>query len=310
MMELKEEMKEREHQIEAIRQYNQNKRNVYNARLSKFLRLYPYRENDEDYGMDKFYRTVNTADFDKLNFLIELFNEENRYWNSCYVLRNCNRMLYEHIIKILTKMHDSLVIKAADFTNASDEECKYDDPEDYISNDWGKQAEREVEYVLKWLTDDYVTIKKDCTSKYGNNCIMLSNDKFIDESQEYDHIVIGPQGIFLVETKNYSGKLYIDSAGNWIRMKNGDNQWVSENNPVQQVNRHHILMESIVGSNVPIIDVICLAHPNLIVSGQENSKIPVVKKDLLGDFIMNYKQPTLSKDEIEKIFFEIQAHKM
>lgn len=301
------ERAQRERQLIAIREYNRRKKSVYDARLAKFLKLYPYFDKSAYSSLDKFYRTVHAADFDKLNTFIESFNEENAYWNTYYVLKNCNNNIHNHIIAVLNKMHESLALRINDVDFEEEEE---DDKSESYVNSWGKKGEREVDYVLKWLTDEYVMIEKDCNSKYGGDCILLENARFIDEDQEYDHIVIGPQGIFVIETKNYSGKLYIDNAGNWMRMKKGESDWSSEINPTQQVNRHHVLLESIVGSNVPIIDVICLAHPDLMVAGQENSKITVVKKDLLGDFVMNYPGKVLTPDEIEAIEHQIDLRKV
>ena len=38
----------------------------------------------------------------------------------------------------------------------------------------------------------------DCESKYRYNCIMLKNASFIDEPQEYDHILVTPSGISIL----------------------------------------------------------------------------------------------------------------
>lgn len=297
------EEKERMRQIEAIRSHNLMKKQVFNARLDKFLKLYPYTSNYDD-CIEKFVNVVDEANEDTLNKLILLFNEENKYWSTYYALHNCSNNMYQHIMKVLKLMHNNLSIKIQQLENSHDEK----DIE--IISEWGKQGEKEVEYVLKWLTDDYYVIEKDCKSKYSERCILLKNLEFIDENQEFDHIVVGPQGIFLIETKNYSGKLHVDNQGNWIRMKKNEDEWTPEINPLQQVTRHHVLMESIVGSNIHIIDVICLSHPDIITSGLENSKVSVVKKDMLGDFIMKYPGRTLNKYEIEDIVYQINKHKI
>ena len=44
-----------------------------------------------------------------------------------------------------------------------------------------------------------------------------------------------------------------------------------------------------------------------MISGQGNSFIPVVKKDLLADFIVNYKSAGLTASDIENIRTEIEA---
>ena len=70
-----------------------------------------------------------------------------------------------------------------------------------VGGSWGKPGEKAVDYVLKWLPAGYHTITKDCTGKYGKGMILLKNPAFSDEPQEFDHLVIGPQGIFNIETK-------------------------------------------------------------------------------------------------------------
>lgn len=44
-------------------------------------------------------------------------------------------------------------------------------------------------------------IEKDCDGKYSDNIILIENPSFSDEPQEFDHLVIPPQGIFNIETK-------------------------------------------------------------------------------------------------------------
>ena len=80
----------------------------------------------------------------------------------------------------------------------------------------GQTGEKEVDYALKWLDKSYITVPKILNKKLGIETIDLYNPEFTDESQEYDHIVIGKQGVFVIETKYYSGTLIIDSNGNWV----------------------------------------------------------------------------------------------
>ncbi len=151
----------------------------------------------------------------------------------------------------------------------------------------GTIGEKEVEYALKWLDKDYLIVDKNSIGKYGENTVMLNNPAFLDEPQEYDHIIIGKQGVFLIETKNYAGKLIVDSQGNWIRIRK-DGAEEGERNPLQQIRRHEKLLKSILHQSVPIISVICMAHPKMIIEGSENCVIPIVKSDMLVEFIENY----------------------
>lgn len=178
-----------------------------------------------------------------------------------------------------------------------------------LCNTWVQIVHFILRQFLKWLPNSYCVIEKDCVGKYSDNIILLENPVFSDESQEFDHIVVGPQGIFNIETKNYSGKLFIDKAGNWNRMKKGETDWIAEENPAQQLFRHHILLQSIVGGQIPIIDVICMSHPSIMINGQENSRIPVIKKDLLADYIVSYRNVNLSRNIIEEVANKINLAK-
>ena len=172
--------------------------------------------------------------------------------------------------------------------------------DEYLDNKKnGVIGEKEVEYALKWLDSSYVRIPKTSEGKYGEKSIVLYNPDFIDESQEYDHIIIGKQGVFLIETKNYAGKLIVDKYGNWRRIKK-DGVEEGERNPIQQLRRHEKLLRSIIGDDIPIISIICMAHPKMIIEGVENCSVPLVKSDLLVEYIENYggKRPVLKEKAI------------
>lgn len=172
----------------------------------------------------------------------------------------------------------------------------------------GRKGEEAVEYAIKWLKPEgYRSIAKDCLSKYGSVSIILKNADYIDEAQEFDHIVIGENGIFIIETKNYAGVISVSAEGDWIQEKDGVCKGIK--NPVQQCNRHHGIIKSIVG-NVPITSIICIANDSAIIKGRENCEIPIVKVELLQDFIKRVKtERQLSEPEIEDIIKKIQVKK-
>lgn len=110
----------------------------------------------------------------------------------------------------------------------------------------GKKGEEDVEYVIKWLrADGYKSIFRDCLTKYGNAGIVLKNEDYINEEQEFDHIVVGKNGVFLIETKNHSGTISINSSGDWTQEKADTLKGIK--NPVQQCDRHSKLIKSIIG---------------------------------------------------------------
>lgn len=170
----------------------------------------------------------------------------------------------------------------------------------------GESGEKEVEYALKWLDRDYIVMSGKSDYKGHKGKILLYNAQFIDEKQEFDHIVIGKQGVILIETKNYAGKIEIDQNGNWIRTKKGGIK-VGERNPIQQIRRHEKLVKSIV--DVPVMSVICLANSQVIIEGIQNSKVPIIKSDLLVEYIESYRNgEDLSKDEVVQCKESIERH--
>jgi len=76
---------------------------------------------------------------------------------------------------------------------------------------WRKGAlgEYEVGAELERLPDDYLVFNDINTEEFGN----------------FDHIVVGPKGIFAVETKNWSGLIGTNAAGELTR--NGKPLWRS-----------------------------------------------------------------------------------
>lgn len=320
------EVNERYRQTVLFREYFNKRHEVYEARLAKFLKMYLNNGVGSDANLHRFEMAVKGADLFQKNVILQAFQKEKDYWNSSYVVKNCNCNTHAHIISTLKAMEmiltsigyshfdstvaDNQTTGGGHTSKKSTNSTAIDTKTSANANHWGRAGEEIVDYVLKWLPDKYCVIKKDCQGKYYDNVIILKNDSFMDESQEFDHLVIGPQGIFNIETKNYAGKLAIDQNGNWFRLKKGETEWVAEENPAQQLFRHHVLLQSIVGDNVPIIDIICMAHPNLMIAGQRNSLIPVVKKDLLADFIVNYEPVGLLQTEIADICNKINACKV
>lgn len=178
----------------------------------------------------------------------------------------------------------------------------------YIINA-GYRGEDAVEYVLKWLRPyGYMPVEKTCLTKYGTISILLQNKSFINEAQEYDHIIVGKNGVFLIETKNYSGEITITKDGDWFQNKGVESHGIK--NPVQQCNRHAAIVKSII-PDIPVISIICIANDGVIIKGRANCKIPIVKADLLQDFIEEYQTPVnLSKEEIEATLHTIDSYKV
>lgn len=209
---------------------------------------------------------------------------------------------------ILTKRGYSKNIENLDKSKHFDTDCDESDFEEEKEQDtnYGEQGEQNVEYSLKWLPKEYRKIEK-------GDGIYLRDTKVSDEKQEIDHIIIGPNGVFLVETKYFKGNITIDSYGNWSRELD-DGKIEGMKNPIQQVDRHHMIVSSLLSGIVDekdVHDIICLAYDACRINGIENSTVPVVKSDLLNRHILETpSEKTYTIDDIENIISAIENNRV
>ncbi len=136
------------------------------------------------------------------------------------------------------------------------------------------------------------------------NDLMIMND---NSSSQIDHLVLSPYGLFVIETKTFTG---------WIHGNERADQWTQTiyrsktrfRNPVKQ-NWGHVLalMEflDIKDKNIFV--------PIIVFAGDAELKNVKVKTDVIYDFelfqtIMKYGNTLLSKEEIENIYTTLTDH--
>lgn len=163
----------------------------------------------------------------------------------------------------------------------------------------GDVGERKVEYALQWLDKSNISIEARSQNYAGLPCIKLLNTDFIDIAQEFDHIIVGPRGVFIVETKNFAGKIIVDKYGNWIRRKQDEE--IGMTNPLQQMRQHEKILKSFLPSNVKVTSILCIANDKAIIEGSENFPMPIIKSDMLVEFLETYGADdiVLSQDNIK-----------
>jgi hypothetical protein len=122
-------------------------------------------------------------------------------------------------------------------------------------------------------------------------------------TNEYDSIVIGPNGIFHIETKNYGGErggiIDVDSRGNWIlHKKNGYSKII--NNPAGQVDSHEYRLQGFLNQvvgvrNLPTQGIIVLSCDKISVryNRKAKSEIPVLSRHELIKYIRTFKKGNL-----------------
>lgn len=143
---------------------------------------------------------------------------------------------------------------------------------------WAKGLEGE-NLVLRYLK----TLPKD---------YFIFNDvKFQGSRGNIDHIVIGPNGMFVVETKNYSGKWRID-GDQWYYYKQGKyNQ--ARYDPTDQVTRNEYDLENFLWSNnissldLSLTSIVALVNDNFRVT-RKTHEYDVMAPKNLKNFILSY----------------------
>lgn len=165
----------------------------------------------------------------------------------------------------------------------------------------GSSGEETISNTLWfWLPRDY--------SYFDDVVLEPEKDEFI----QLDHIVIAPQGIFVIETKTWDGVIF--ASDNAWRLKQGEH-WVKIENPVKQNERHVRLFRKWLKDTFPDKDFLQnIIYPVVVLKktswfkAHESVKMPVVMgglelvgyiKSIKGAFISD----ELGKEICEKIEF-------
>ena len=177
------------------------------------------------------------------------------------------------------------------------------------------EGEESVQYEIKWFCADcgeaVVSIAADCESKYRYNCILLKKKDFIDEAQEYDHILVGPGGVLLIETKHWKGGVEIRSDGKWVRDLGKDGGKTGVESPRTQMRRHESLMKAIL-PDVAVSSVLCFSNHSVVIDGKDYfPDYPILYVDQLGDYLSRFCEKKLyTKEEVCSIAQTIEDHKV
>ena len=184
----------------------------------------------------------------------------------------------------------------------------------------GPEGERYVDANLSiWCEQhpEFVPIEKNCVSKYSNQCILLGDRGSPIGTQEFDHILVGPGIIIHIETKAYGGQIVVVNEDQWKRPKN--NTWEFLESPYNQTRRHDMLLHSIVGNDVIVIPLICMADTNVTMSRLECAgdidivslaNLQQVLSEIYEHYIKQYGLNASAYQETEQLLNCLNSHKV
>lgn len=177
-------------------------------------------------------------------------------------------------------------------------------PVSRISGIYGQPGEEKVSQLLaESLPDQYVVLNSPRVYYHGGTF-------------DIDHVVIGPNGIFVIETKNMQGIISGGIMGNWVqeRTRSARISTVKIGNPANQVNQYGKVVRSYLGSRyshetgkkvrIKVYSVVVFAHDDVDFSKMNFTRtgymghIRVAKLDQLVDFITNRQGASYTDTEI------------
>lgn len=128
------------------------------------------------------------------------------------------------------------------------------------------------------------------------NDVMLDNSK---RTSQIDHIVVSPFGIFVIETKNYSGTLSGTEYDNYIAHDLGSYRYMIYN-PIKQNNVHLRMLMNELGINDRSLFI-----PILAVSDNCNcdveTHVDIAHFSNVCDCVRKYKRRLLSENDVWRI---------
>jgi len=165
--------------------------------------------------------------------------------------------------------------------------------ENYTNYRKGIQGEKSVIEALSHLSDEYY---------------LINDVKFESLRGNIDHIVIGPNGIFVIETKNYSGRI-ICEGDEWVRCYGFIfPREYDIGSPSKQVKRNAVRVKEIIESSGILKDkrvwveaIVVFTNPDVELE-VINPTVPVLTVDKLCEYIKNKKTSNkFSSEEIKGI---------
>ena len=159
-----------------------------------------------------------------------------------------------------------------------------------------------VEYVSKGKYGEYAvsTVLEKLPEKYH-----IFNDVYLENnghSSQIDHVVISRYGVFVIETKNYSGDVYgSENAEHWTQYLNGTGY--EFRNPILQNRSHELAIKKTLHiaptSIFPI--VVFLGGANL----HCNTTSAVLYTVQLREYIVNHQTIAFTPDGVERLAQEM-----
>jgi hypothetical protein len=132
------------------------------------------------------------------------------------------------------------------------------------------------------------------------------NSVYLKGGGDIDHIVLGPSGIYVLETKNWSGKI-VCKGDQWQRpgKKVKSNPSMQAKYNTQKIKKLLNTQPFFHGLDVWVEGLIIFTNTRASLS-ISNSTVPILKLQQLPGHIKNQKSSCLTKDQVQQIIKQIK----
>ena len=150
------------------------------------------------------------------------------------------------------------------------------------------------EFLIKMLIG-----KTKPSEKYIINNLMLKTEN--EKTSQIDHVVINPRGIFVIETKNYSGRIYgQENHQEWTQVLQYGKIKNKLYNPIKQNKTHIYHISKVLSEKLPITSAVVFVQANVQHINASGVYTPLGLKRLLkqGERALSFKQMELAYNEL------------
>ena len=128
--------------------------------------------------------------------------------------------------------------------------------------------------------------------------------KLDDQISQIDHILVNRAGVFVIETKNYSGRICGDvNSDDWVQISRKGRRYTFYN-PIMQNDSHVRIIRKIVGNDVKIFPLVVFVKSTPPFSVKNLIHISQLRKNLIDTSV----SINLSSDEIMEVALKINSH--
>ena len=122
---------------------------------------------------------------------------------------------------------------------------------------------RQNDEAARWAAGTFgEEIVASALARLGNDHVVIHNLP-IERRGDADHVVVGPPGVVVVETKYLAGRIVCQGGGVWTQVKRDEVRQIAD--PAAQVQRAADSVAHILGCrglpDVPVYAVLVMAHP-------------------------------------------------